>query len=137
MRGWRVTVVDDTGTLGAGDRFEVRFDPAYTEASFYIDNQFTVPAGSPYSVDVFNVLQDEMTIEGMPPINPVVGRIVYENNTIAKKVVKGNAIPQAGAWQRGDRIEFTDVVAGGNVGAVCVTSGTPGTWQEYGSVENA
>ena len=45
-----------------------------------------------------------------------------------------NAIPTNGDWQIGDRAMFTTPVAGGNIGAVCVTAGTPGTWKTYGAI---
>lgn len=55
----------------------------------------------------------------------------------AKSTALGGAIlPLAGAGSRGDIIEFTNPVAGGNLGSVCVTSGAPsaGTWKQYGAV---
>ncbi len=45
-----------------------------------------------------------------------------------------NAAPTNGDWAIGDRVMFTTPVAGGNIGAVCVTAGTPGTWKTYGAI---
>jgi hypothetical protein len=45
-----------------------------------------------------------------------------------------NASPTTGDWAIGDRAMFTTPVAGGNIGAVCVTAGTPGTWKTYGAI---
>jgi hypothetical protein len=45
------------------------------------------------------------------------------------------AIPTEGWWKRGQKIYFTEPTAGGSLGAVCVTSGTPGTWKTFGAIE--
>ena len=39
-----------------------------------------------------------------------------------------------GNWAVGDRMEYTSPTAGGWIGEVCVTAGTPGTWKTYGAV---
>lgn len=41
----------------------------------------------------------------------------------------------AGTFAAGDRVEFAPVVAGGKIGAVCTTGGTPGTWKSWGAVD--
>jgi parallel beta-helix repeat protein len=45
-----------------------------------------------------------------------------------------SAAPANGDWIIGDRAMFTAPVAGGYIGAVCVTAGTPGTWKSYGAI---
>jgi hypothetical protein len=45
-----------------------------------------------------------------------------------------NVAPTDGAWAVGDRAEFTAPTAGGNIGTVCTTAGTPGTWKTYGAI---
>lgn len=45
-----------------------------------------------------------------------------------------NAAPTNGDWAIGDRTMFTTPVAAGNIGAVCVTAGTPGTWKTFGAI---
>jgi hypothetical protein len=45
-----------------------------------------------------------------------------------------SAAPTNGDWLVGDRAMFTTPVAGGTIGAVCVTAGTPGTWKTYGAI---
>lgn len=44
------------------------------------------------------------------------------------------AAPTTGDWTRGDIVYFTNPSAGGFVGAVCVASGTPGTWKSFGAI---
>lgn len=49
-------------------------------------------------------------------------------------IIAGAAAPSTGTWVRGDSCEFALPSAGGNKGAVCVTSGTPGTWKTFGVI---
>jgi hypothetical protein len=46
-----------------------------------------------------------------------------------------DAIPTSGAFIRNDWFHFHNPVAAGWIGAVCVTSGTPGTWKRFGAIE--
>jgi len=43
--------------------------------------------------------------------------------------------PAAGTFDTGMRIYFTAPAAGGSLGCVCTTGGTPGTWKYFGAVE--
>jgi hypothetical protein len=45
--------------------------------------------------------------------------------------------PVGGQWDIGDTLIYGSPTAGDAVGAVCVTAGTPGTWNKYGQVLNA
>jgi hypothetical protein len=47
----------------------------------------------------------------------------------------GTAAPTTGTWLRGDRVDNLNPSAGGYVGWVCTTAGTPGTWKGYGAIE--
>lgn len=44
------------------------------------------------------------------------------------------AAPTAGSWLAGDFFENSAPVAGGFMGWVCVSAGTPGTWKGYGAI---
>jgi hypothetical protein len=44
------------------------------------------------------------------------------------------AAPTTGEWARGDIVYNRSPSAGGNVGWICVTAGTPGTWKAFGSI---
>lgn len=46
----------------------------------------------------------------------------------------GAAPPDAGTHNVGDRVWNTAPAAGGVVGWVCVTAGTPGTWRAFGTI---
>lgn len=50
------------------------------------------------------------------------------------KTVYGTAAPGAGSWVVGDRFINTAPAAGGYIGWVCTTAGSPGTWKTFGAV---
>ena len=66
----------------------------------------------------------------------------YPSGYIARKdgtrfiVLNLNAIPGStiGTWAVGDRVEYTTPTAGGFIGAVCTTAGSPGTWKTFGAI---
>jgi hypothetical protein len=47
----------------------------------------------------------------------------------------GNSAPISGTWKVGDQVYNTGPTAGGYLGWVCITAGTPGTWKEFGAIE--
>lgn len=49
-------------------------------------------------------------------------------------IVYGATAPTAGPWIIGDKCFSTAPAAGGNIGWVCTTSGTPGTWKAFGNI---
>ena len=51
-----------------------------------------------------------------------------------KTVTEGSAAPTSGNWLRGDIVYDETPTAGGTVGWVCVTSGSPGTWKTFGTI---
>jgi|APSaa5957512535_1039671.scaffolds.fasta_scaffold11882_2 hypothetical protein len=48
--------------------------------------------------------------------------------------VTGVATPTAGTWVIGDTVYYNAPSAGGTMGAVCTTGGTPGTWKTFGTI---
>ncbi len=49
-------------------------------------------------------------------------------------VMMGTAAPADGTWAIGSRVEYEVPTAGGSIGTVCTTAGTPGTWKTYGAI---
>jgi len=45
-----------------------------------------------------------------------------------------SAAPTSGTWQQGTIIWNSSPSAGGTVGWICTTSGTPGTWKAWGNI---
>lgn len=50
-----------------------------------------------------------------------------------RQVERSNA-PTTGTWGVGDIVWNTAVASGGNIGWVCTTAGTPGTWKTFGAI---
>lgn len=46
----------------------------------------------------------------------------------------GTVAPTTGTWNQGDIVWNTAPTASGNIGWVCVTNGTPGTWKTFGTI---
>lgn len=53
---------------------------------------------------------------------------------IANKVVWGSAAPTSGPFLVGDIVYNTAPTAGGTIGWVCTTAGSPGTWKTFGTI---
>jgi hypothetical protein len=51
-----------------------------------------------------------------------------------KKMYSGTAVPSSGTWATGDRVFNSAPSAGGPRGWVCVSGGTPGTWEDVDKV---
>lgn len=45
------------------------------------------------------------------------------------------AAPTVGTWNVGDQVVLASPTAGGYIGYVCTTAGTPGTWKGYGAIQ--
>ena len=62
----------------------------------------------------------------------------FDSSYIYGNVVDGTlerpSAPTTGPWSVGDRIYNSVPSASGNIGWVCVTAGTPGTWKSYGTI---
>ena len=70
-----------------------------------------------------------------PPGTGFGGAIVHQRSIIRNLVeTLGTAAPTTGTWVRGDRVLHLQPTSGGNVGWICVTAGTPGTWKTYGTI---
>lgn len=49
-------------------------------------------------------------------------------------IIYGTTAPVSGTYKQGTIMFNTLPTAGGNIGWVCVASGTPGTWQTWGVI---
>lgn len=50
------------------------------------------------------------------------------------KIGFGAAAPNSGTWAKGDIVFNTGAAPSGQVGWVCTTAGTPGTWKTFGVI---
>jgi hypothetical protein len=59
-------------------------------------------------------------------------QVVGQNHNI---VAYDSAAPGSGTWAVGDIVYNTAPAAAGNLGWVCTTGGTPGTWKTFGTIQ--
>lgn len=50
-------------------------------------------------------------------------------------VSPSGSYPTAGTWYQGDKVLIQSPTAGGYIGYVCTTAGSPGTWKGYGAIQ--
>lgn len=63
------------------------------------------------------------------------GSPIFTLDTLGHRTFKFSIVPVGGQYNQGDKLYFQTPVAGGSIGAVCVTSGTPGTWKNFGNID--
>lgn len=64
------------------------------------------------------------------------GGAFFQRDSFAgtNRVFFGTAAPTSGSYLRGDIVYHEEPVAGGTVGWICVTAGSPGTWKTFGAI---
>lgn len=58
----------------------------------------------------------------------------YTGTQLNPELMYFDAIPSSGTWNQGDTVYNYSPIAGGNIGWVCTTAGTPGTWKTFGTI---
>ena len=58
------------------------------------------------------------------------------NNNISQSILKSSASPATGNHYKGEIVLNTSPASGGPIGWVCVGSGEPGTWKEFGTISS-
>lgn len=66
----------------------------------------------------------------------LVSQLNSDRESTVNSLMYRSAIPNTGSYNRGDTILFTSPSAGGSIGAVCVTAGSPGTWKTFGNISS-
>lgn len=61
-------------------------------------------------------------------------KLAATSQVTGRVVTNGTAAPVSGTWNQGDIVYNTAPSAGGTVGWVCTTGGSPGTWKTFGSI---
>lgn len=106
-----------------------------------INQPFIINTGGPFVTTVGSVVNWESPIEVNGPrwVNTVgtlcnVPMNVVDTREVAAKLRFASAAPTIGTWTAGTIVYNTAPVPGGNVGWVCTTAGTPGTWKAFGTI---
>ena len=91
-------------------------------------------------------LVDSLTVNSAGDMVQAGGKIMYKNNLLrssklpASPTVQGSILgaessaPTSGTYRVGDIVLNSAPSAGGTIGFVCVTAGTPGTWKTFGNI---
>ena len=58
----------------------------------------------------------------------------YIYGNVVDDTLERSSAPTTGTWAVGDKVYNSVPSASGNIGWVCVTAGTPGTWKSYGTI---
>jgi hypothetical protein len=121
--------VKNNSQVSPGTYHGIKFDQATLRPTFLsntvIDDQ-TVPT---QAFGIYDAVLDG----GVASMARYRTNIFYGNTAAA--VFPLPAIPTLGTWLKGDIIEFYGIqAAGGYMGVVCTTPGTPGTWKGYGAI---
>lgn len=74
--------------------------------------------------------------ELLPSLSNVSNRLSNQPYNGTLKELYGTAAPTSGTWKVGDRVWNILPETGGNMGWVCVTAGTSGTWKPFGIIGN-
>jgi hypothetical protein len=72
------------------------------------------------------------------PSGVVEGKDEHEEYLVigGRKISFGSAAPTSGWWNRGDVRFNSEAAAGGTMGWMCVTAGSPGTWKAMANLAN-
>ncbi|MCK1479331.1 hypothetical protein IVB27_32475 [Bradyrhizobium sp. 197] len=62
------------------------------------------------------------------------GGVATKECLAARSTLTGDTTPTGGTWTAGDRIVFSNPVAGGKEATICTNGGAPGTWKQYGAI---
>jgi len=63
-----------------------------------------------------------------------VPRVIGLSNSMSRSLPPASAAPTTGTYYTGDVIFHSSPAAGGNIGFVCTSGGTPGTWKTFGAI---
>lgn len=71
-------------------------------------------------------------------VNNITEGVVLETNGAVKfqgkKFEVGNSIPSIGLYRQGDIVWHDTPVPNGNLGWICIRTGTPGEWRPFGNI---
>ncbi len=87
----------------------------------------TPATGSP-TVTIINDSGDDMTDSSLALLATALGVDGKAPGVVAA------AAPTTGAHVVGEKVYNSTPVAGGTIGWVCTTAGTPGTWKTFGAI---
>ncbi len=140
FRNWHVKIIDEDNALTGSNYFQMVLpttnlsrESFFSNVRVVITNADEVTTSSGY-LRIVSLAQDEIHSDGVcwqANIGPHGREATYG------PVGTSNAVPTAGEWKRGQILYDKAPSAGGALGWVCVSAGTPGTWVPFGGIEAA
>jgi hypothetical protein len=116
------------------------FDTVFFQNNVLGDNQSSATQSRVYSVRTItslfeannqNIDRDALTSINETSITYNLGSLV---NRSLNSLAYGANAPGSGAWKQGDIVIDATPSAGGTLGWVCTTGGSPGTWKTFGAI---
>jgi hypothetical protein len=105
------------------------------------DNQGVATQARVYAVETITSLyeRDNHNVGTLTTINSASITAEFKGyvNHASSRDAFGTAAPTTGTWRQGDRVWHSAPAAAGNIGWVCTTGGTPGTWKTFGVISVA
>ena len=80
------------------------------------------------------IVSGNVTNANTPTFITIGNNISQELNSWNHTINQRSTAPSSGTWNVGDIVYHTAPVAGGFIGSVCVTAGTPGIWKPFGAI---
>ena len=106
-----------------------------TTTGFATDLQTTNAGGNGGQTSVWKIDSNDFSSGVYTRVESGAGiSTVKLNNNSSRGFPFPSAIPTAGYWNAGQRISLSIPTVQGYSKAICVTAGTPGTWQSYNAV---
>ena len=87
----------------------------------------------------YNIPVSTTFVAGLPQVNAGVVPSKYafpfaEVGEYVPVIMYGTAAPTIKTFKKGDIVYNTNPIAGGFIGWICTTAGTPGTWKTFGAI---
>lgn len=81
------------------------------------------------------VLQGNDLVLASSPFSATSYTVAYEDINGLRTFNAVSAAPTSGTWKVGDKVILSTPTAGGYIGYVCTTAGSPGTWKGFGAIQ--
>jgi len=147
--GSKGVVISQNGLIGTTDKtYQPIIVTGSSEDITISENEFAQVDSVDYSnlVNTNDILLD--SCRRVSVTNNKIRKIIYVQATSSRYFIQGNQrseegaevyyynpTPQYGAWKVGDIVYNASPTAGGYLGWVCITAGTPGTWKGFGLIQ--
>lgn len=134
-RNGKITLEDTTGALTSSDAFPFTLPVSLdtTKISFWTDIMLICEGNQ--VLRIVNAIQEPVAVKGYRARVDIGPYLINEDQTLTYPVqVYSTSAPITGTWQRSSIVWNITPTASGNIGWVCITAGSPGTWKTFGVI---